>query len=86
LPLYIQCLSLEDVDEIRKIHKPLLKLCTEFPDDQRLARAIYRTLECLDIMSDIQEFHALLNGRSFRGIIFSAEFVFVYFIERVILI
>lgn len=57
-----------------------MKLCAASQDPKKLARAIYHTLDCSNIMRDVSTWFSLLNGRSFRGIIFSTELVPSYFV------
>ena len=73
-PLYIQCRSLEDAEEVEKIFQPLLKLYAMSSSGKQLAHAIYCSLNCSAIMSDVDMWYVLLNGRSFRGILHSARF------------
>lgn len=73
-PLYIQCRSSKDAEEVLQLHEPLLELYASHPDRMELARAIYRTLECPNILSGVA-WYVLLNGRSFRGLLFSTTYV-----------
>ena len=74
-PLYIQCRAREDAEEIQRIHEPLLGLYTAVQDVKSLAREIHRHLDCANIMRDINLWYVVLNGRSFRGLLYSAESV-----------
>lgn len=77
-PLYIQCRSREDVREVENIYKPLLDLHSVYPDRKQLAHEIYHTLDCSAVMSDIRNWYTVLNGRSFRGILYSTEYVLFF--------
>lgn len=74
-PLYIQCHSLEEAEEIRRIHEPILKLSTVCSGDERLAYRIHTSLGHLRVMSNSSIWFPILNGRSFRGILHSATYV-----------
>lgn len=71
-PLYVQCRSRRDAEDIQRIHKPLVELFNRFSDAKQLARAIHHALDCSTIMSSVTEWYALLNGCSFRGILNSS--------------
>ena len=83
-PLYIQTHSHKDVEGVRNIHEPLLKLCAKFSDSEQLARAIHHTINCSGITNNGQ-WYVLLNGRSFRGILCSPRCVLFYFVVSNIL-
>jgi len=46
-PLYIQCRSHDDVEEVRMIQKPLLRLWSTFPGGKQLASAIHQRTSIL---------------------------------------
>jgi len=68
-PLYIQCRSHKDAEDVCKIHKPLVKLYNSCSDVMELARAIYHSVDFSGIMCSVNLWYVLFNGRSFRGII-----------------
>ena len=74
-PLYVQCRSRKDVEDVQKIHRPLLNLYTGYSGDKEIARAIHRHLDCSSVMSNITMWYCLLNGRNFRGILSSERYV-----------
>jgi len=74
LPLYIQCRSCEDAEEVVQLYHPLLKLYTARPYGKELARSIHTSLDCSNIMDGVI-WYVLLNGRSFRGLLFSVAYV-----------
>jgi len=74
LPLYIQCRSREDTEEIIQLYVPLLELYTTNPHGKELARSIHTSLNCSNIMDGVT-WYVLLNGRSFRGLLFLVEYV-----------
>ena len=85
-PLYIQCPTHKDSEDVLKIHDSLLKLYETYSGGIPLAHAIYRSLNCSTIMGEVSPWYVLLNGRSFRGILYSTRFVLLYFIAIDVLI
>lgn len=51
-----------------------------------MAHAIHGSLDCSAIMNQVHPFYALLNGRTFRGILHSARYVLFYFVVINVLI
>jgi len=74
LPLYIQCRSREDAEEIIQLYDPLLELYATHSHGKELAHSIHTSLNCSHIMGGVI-WYVLLNGRSFRGLLFSVEYV-----------
>lgn len=68
-PLYIQCRSDKDAKDVCEIHEQLSRLYASYSDSIELAGAIHRFLNCSTIMSSVDSWFVLLNGRNFRGII-----------------
>lgn len=68
-PLYIQCRSRKDAEDVCRIHEPLVKLYNSCSNATELARTIYHSVDCSGIMRSVKLWYVLFNGRSFRGII-----------------
>ena len=74
-PLYIQCHSRRDAQEVQNLYEPFMNLYNTASDEVDLAHAIYHSLDCSSVMTNVHVWYALLNGRTFRGILLSSRYV-----------